>query len=117
MKNLLHVAKTVNLVMMFALELMVYAVGAFWAWSQSESLIIRLTVTLVVTGMLTGTWAAFGAPKARRYLTGWRRALLEIPWFGSAYVFLLLLGRPDWANAFAFWYGLNVTLRIAWRQI
>ncbi|MBK8461409.1 MAG: YrdB family protein [Micropruina sp.] len=117
MKRIMDVAKTVNLVLFFAIQLLVYAAGAYWAWSQSDSLIIQLTLLLVVVGTLTITWAAFGHPGARRYLTGWRRALLELPWFGSAFVFLLLLGRPDWANGFAFWYGLNVTLRITWRQI
>lgn len=111
------VLKSANLLLMFLLELSVLAAAAWWGATLDAPLALRILTALATPALFITAWALFGAAKDARYpQTGWRRALLELIWFGAAALLLAFAWAPlAGALFFAIWI-VNGLLRIYWKQ-
>lgn len=112
------VLKGANLLLMFLLELGVLAAAAWWGLALDAPLAVRILAAVAATAVFITVWALFGAAKDARFpQTGWRRAVLEIVWFGGASILLGFAWTPlAGAVFFAFW-AANGLLRIVWGQV
>ncbi|MEU9360169.1 YrdB family protein [Streptomyces sp. NPDC048301] len=108
--------KAFNLLVMFLLELSVYAAVALWGWTASGRLPLKLLLGVGAPVALVVVWALFGAPRASYAVHGGGRVLLEALWFGSGAAALAASGRQGWAAAFAGIFLVNAALRILWDQ-
>ncbi|MFE6860771.1 YrdB family protein [Nocardia sp. NPDC057668] len=107
-----------NLLVMFALELTVLGSAAFWGATVPDPVPARIFAAVAVPTVFIVVWSFFGAAADARYpQTGWRRALLELVWFGGGAVLLGWAWTP-WAGVamFAVW-AVNGVLRVVWGQV
>ncbi|WP_330180863.1 DUF2568 domain-containing protein [Nocardia sp. NBC_01503] len=112
------VLKGANLLLMFLLELCVLGSAIAWGLRLDAPLIVRIPAAVVATAVFVVVWAVFGAAHdARIPVRGWKRAVLEVVWFGAAAVLLGFAWHPiAGAVLFLLWLG-NAGLRIAWDQV
>ncbi len=108
--------KYLNPLLMFLLELSVYAAACLWGFSVPHGWPVRLALGIGAPVALGVMWALFGAPRAPRPAHGAGRVVLEVLWFGSGAAALAAAGRTGWAAAFAALYVVNAVLRQAWDQ-
>ncbi|WP_067709079.1 DUF2568 domain-containing protein [Nocardia yamanashiensis] len=112
------VLRGANLLLMFLLELAVLAAAAWWGATLDAPLPIRILTALAAPALFITIWALFGAAKDARYpQTGWRRALLELIWFGAAALLLAFAWTPLAGALFVAIWIVNGLLRIAWGQV
>ncbi|MEV0466787.1 YrdB family protein [Nocardia tengchongensis] len=113
----MSVLKGANLLVMFLLELCVLGAAAWWGFTVSAPIAVRIVAGLAAPAVFIVVWALFGAAKDPRYpQTGWRRVALEVAWFGAAAVLLGLAWTPVAGVAmFAVWF-VNGALRLVWGQ-
>ncbi|MFF2550140.1 DUF2568 domain-containing protein [Nocardia sp. NPDC058058] len=114
----LNVLKGANLLLMFLLELCVLGSAIAWGFSLDVPVIVRVPVAVGAVAVFVAVWAIFGAAHdARIPVRGWRRAVLEIGWFGAAGVLLGFAWRPIAGLVlFLLWLG-NAGLRLLWGQV
>ncbi|MRH90186.1 DUF2568 domain-containing protein [Nocardia sp. SYP-A9097] len=112
------VLKGANLLLMFLLELCVLGAAISWGLSLDAPLILRILAAVLALAVFVAVWAVFGAAHdARIPLRGWRRAVLEIIWFGGASILLGSAWHPiAGLGLFLLWLG-NAGLRILWGQV
>lgn len=108
--------KALNLLVMFLLELAVYAATLLWGFTSSDKWPVKLALGIGVPVALIVTWALFGAPRASYPARGAGRVLLEVLWFGSGAAALAATGRYAWAAGFAGIFVVNAALRLLWNQ-
>ncbi|ALO07922.1 integral membrane protein [Streptomyces venezuelae] len=108
--------KAFNLLVMFLLELSVYAAVAMWGFTTTDKWPLKLLLGVGVPVGLIAVWALFGAPRATYAVHGGGRVLLEVLWFGSGAAALAASGRQGWAAAFAGIFLVNAALRLLWNQ-
>lgn len=109
-------ARAVNSVLRFVLELAALAILAAWGWHAATSTLLRLTLAVAVPGLAAAGWAQLVAPRAPRFLGAWGRLLVEVLVLGGAATALIGLGRPRLAAGFAALAALNTLLVHGWRQ-
>lgn len=112
------VLKGANLLVMFVLELTVLGAAAWWGATVDAPVPVRIFAAVAVPTVFIVVWALFGAAADARFpQTGWRRAVLELIWFGGAAVLLGLAWAPiAGVVMFAVWV-INAVLRVWWKQI
>ena len=108
--------KSLNLLVMFLLELAVYAAAALWGFTFSDQWLVTLVLGIGAPAALMVIWALLGAPRARYAVHGGGRVVLEVVWFGSGAAALAASGKHGCAAVFAGVYLVNVALRLLWRQ-
>ncbi|CAM5647036.1 MULTISPECIES: YrdB family protein [Streptomyces] len=108
--------KAFNMLVMFLLELSVYAASIMWALSTTDKLWLKTLLAIGAPAALIAVWALFGSPKATYPVYGGGRVLLEALWFGSGAAALAASGRQGWAAAFAGIFLVNAGLRFLWNQ-
>jgi hypothetical protein len=108
--------RSLNLLLMFVLELAVYAAACRWGFTTVGGWPGRVALGLGAPVVLAVVWALFGAPRAARPARGAGRVLLEVLWFGCGAAALAAAGWTGWAAAFAALFVLNAALRVAWGQ-
>lgn len=113
---MLATLKSVNLLLMFLLELSVYGSAALWGFSMPDKWPVKLLLGIGAPVALIVVWAVFGAPRASHPAQGAARVLLEVLWFGCGAAALAAAGRPGWATAFAGLFVVNAALRVLWDQ-
>ncbi|MEV6096848.1 YrdB family protein [Nocardia sp. NPDC051981] len=113
----MSVLKGANLLVMFLLELLVLGAAAWWGFTVSAPIVVRVLLGLAAPAVFIVVWALFGAAQDPRFpQTGWRRVVLEVAWFGAASVLLGLAWTPvAGAVMFAVWL-VNGALRLLWGQ-
>ena len=92
--------KGANAAVMFLLEMAGYAAAVHWAWVTHDGALAQWGWTIAVLAVLVGAWARWGAPTAPAPVRGARRIVLEVCWFGSGALALVLAGRVTWAAVF-----------------
>ncbi|WEH39050.1 YrdB family protein [Streptomyces sp. AM 2-1-1] len=111
---MLSALKAFNLLVMFLLELAVYAAALLWGFTSSDKWLAKLALGIGVPVALMVTWALFGAPRASHPAHGGARVLLEVVWFGTGAAALAATGRYAWAAGFAGIFLVNAALRLLW---
>ncbi|MFB7515371.1 YrdB family protein [Streptomyces sp. NPDC056144] len=109
--------KAVNMLVMFLLELAVYAASVLWGVHTGDTWPVKLLLGVGAPAVLIAVWALFGSPKARHPARRAGRFVLEVLWFGSSAAALAATGRTGWAAAFAAVFVVNGVLRILWKQL
>lgn len=114
---MLSLAKNVNLLVMFLLELGVLGATGFWGFTVGQNWPLRLLLGLGTPALFIAVWAVFGAANGARIpLTGLARVALEVLWFGGGAVALVMAGRLVPGLVFAAVYVVNAALRLLWHQ-
>ncbi|MFF4987598.1 YrdB family protein [Streptosporangium saharense] len=114
---MLSLAKNLNLLVMFLLELGVLGATGFWGFTVGQNWPLRLLLGLGTPALFIAVWAVFGAANdARIPLTGLARVVLEVLWFGGGAVALVMAGRLVPGLVFAAVYVVNAALRLMWHQ-
>ncbi|MDT0378450.1 YrdB family protein [Streptomyces sp. DSM 42041] len=108
--------KSVNMLLMFLLELAVYFSAGYWGFTVSDKWLVKVLLVVAAPAALITVWALFGSPKAPYPAEGGMRVVLEVLWFGAGIAALAAAGKPSWAAAFAGLFVLNATLRVVWHQ-
>ncbi|MCX5390360.1 YrdB family protein [Streptomyces sp. NBC_00094] len=108
--------KSFNMLVMFLLELSVYAAASLWGFTASDKWPLKLLLGIGAPVALIAVWALFGSPKASYPVHGAGRVVLEVLWFGSGAAALAASGRTGWAVAFAGIFVVNAGLRLLWNQ-
>jgi membrane protein YdbS with pleckstrin-like domain len=57
--------KSLNLALMFLLELAVYASVAYWGFTVSDNWAVRVLVAAGAVVLFGAVWSVFGSPRAR----------------------------------------------------
>ncbi|THA25850.1 DUF2568 domain-containing protein [Streptomyces sp. RKND-216] len=110
------VLRSLNLLLMFLLELAVYASAGHWGYTVADSGAVRILLTVFAPAALAVVWALFGSPKAPHPARGGTRVLLEVLWFGTGVAALAAAGRAEWSAVFAGLFLANAALRAPWRE-
>ncbi|MFB7723663.1 DUF2568 domain-containing protein [Nocardia sp. NPDC056100] len=110
--------KGANLLLMFLLELCVLGAAIAWGFSLDVPTLVRVLAAFGAVAVFVAVWAVFGAAHdARIPVRGWKRAVLEIVWFGAAGVLLGFAWHPIAGLVlFLLWLG-NAGLRLLWGQV
>jgi Protein of unknown function (DUF2568) len=110
-------AKSLNLALMFLLELAVYVSVAYWGFTASDNWALRLLAAVGGVVVFAVVWSAFGSPKARVPVhRGAGRVVLELVWFGGGFALLAAAGATVAALVLAVLFVVNALLRWRWRQ-
>ncbi|WP_327139613.1 YrdB family protein [Nocardia sp. NBC_01327] len=112
------VLKGANLLLMFVLELCVLGSAGWWGFGLDAPILVRIVAGIAAIAVFVAVWAIFGAAHdARIPVRGWKRAVLEIVWFGGAGVLLGFAWTPIAGLVlFLLWLG-NAGLRLLWGQV
>lgn len=132
---MLEAVKGLNLLVMFALELAVYASVIAWGLtirakapaavgaggstavrSRPSSKALGLVVGIGAAIALAVVWSIFGSPRASVPVHGAGRVVLEVLWFGSGAAALFAAGRRNLALGFTAVFAVCALLRILWNQ-
>lgn len=114
---MLSLARNLNLLVMFLLELGVLASVGYWGFVVSSNWPLKLLLGLGGPALFIAIWAIFGAANGAMIpLTGFARVVLEVFWFGGGAVALVMAGRLVPGVAFAAVFVLNAVLRRVWNQ-
>ncbi|MFC3981664.1 YrdB family protein [Streptosporangium jomthongense] len=114
---MLSLAKNVNLLVMFLLELGVLGSTAYWGFTVGSNWPLRLLLGLGAPALFVAVWAVFGAANGAMIpLTGFARVALEVLWFGGGAAALVMAGRVAPGVVFAAVYVVNAVLRLVWNQ-
>ncbi|MFI7394690.1 YrdB family protein [Streptomyces tendae] len=108
--------KALNLLVMFLLELAVYAAVVLWGVDVGDARPVEVALGVGAPVVMMTVWALFGSPRARYPARGGGRIVLEVLWFGAGGAALAASGRPRWAAVFAGVFLVNAALRRLWRQ-
>lgn len=109
--------KSLNLALMFLLELAVYASVAYWGFTVSDNWAVRVLVAAGAVVLFGAVWSVFGSPRARVPVhRGPGRLLLELVWFGGGFALLAAAGPVVAAAVLAALFVLNGLLRWRWGQ-
>jgi hypothetical protein len=108
--------KAFNLLVMFLLELAVYAAVALWGFTVSDKWMLKLPLGVGASATMMVVWAMFGSPRASHAVHGSGRVLLEALWFGAGAAALAAAGKQGWAATFVVVYVVNAALRLLWKQ-
>ncbi|MFG2685028.1 YrdB family protein [Streptomyces sp. NPDC048405] len=108
--------KSLNLLVMFLLELAVYAAVVLWGIAVGDRWPVEAALAVGAPVVMMTAWALFGSPRAAHPARGSRRVVLEVLWFGADAAALAASGRPRWAVAFGGVYLVNAALRRLWKQ-
>jgi hypothetical protein len=108
--------KALNLLLMFLLELAVYAAVVLWGMAVGDAWPAEVALGVGAPVVMMTAWALFGAPRARYPARGGGRVVLEVLWFGAGAAALAASGRPVPAAVFAGVCLVNAALRRLWRQ-
>ncbi|GAA2854932.1 YrdB family protein [Streptosporangium fragile] len=114
---MVSLAKNVNLLVTFLLELGVLASAGIWGFTAGQTWPVRLLLGLGGPALFVAVWAVFGAANDPVIpLTGFARVVLEVLWFGGGATALVAAGRVVPGVAFAAVFVVNAVLRIVWKQ-
>ncbi|WP_440070091.1 YrdB family protein [Streptosporangium sp. OZ121] len=114
---MLSLAKNLNLLVMFLLELGVLASVGYWGFVVSSNWSLKLLLGLGGPALFIAIWAIFGAANGATIpLTGFARVVLEMLWFGGGAMALVMAGRLVPGVTFAVVFVLNAVLRLVWNQ-
>ncbi|MGV9282972.1 YrdB family protein [Streptomyces sp. NPDC003730] len=113
---MLSTLKSLNLLVMFLLELAVYAAVVFWGVAVGDRWPVELALGVGAPVVMMSVWALFGSPRAAHPARGGARVVLEVLWFGVGAAASAAAGRPLWAAVFGAVYLVNAALRRLWRQ-
>jgi Protein of unknown function (DUF2568) len=83
----------VSLALQFLLELAALAAYGYWGANTGGSTVAHVVLAIAAPLAAAVVWGLFGSPKAPFHLTGIRRILLEIAFFGLAAVALIVSGQ------------------------
>ncbi|OMI87499.1 hypothetical protein BSZ07_25075 [Streptomyces sp. M1013] len=108
--------KALNLLVMFLLELAVYASVVLWGFTSSDKWLVKIALGIGAPVALMTAWALLGSPRAPYAVHGGGRVLLEALWFGAGAAALAASGRQTWAATFVGIYLVNAALRLLWNQ-
>ncbi|NEB08622.1 YrdB family protein [Streptomyces coelicoflavus] len=108
--------KSLNLLLMFLLELAVYVAVVLWGIAVGDRWPVEAALGAGAPAVMMTAWALFGSPRAAHPARGAWRIVLEVLWFGAGAAALAASGRPRWAVAFAGVCLVNAALRRLWRQ-
>ncbi|MFF3329606.1 YrdB family protein [Streptomyces sp. NPDC002888] len=108
--------KALNLLVMFLLELAVYAAVALWGFTASDKWPVKVLLGVGAPVAMIAVWALFGAPRAPYAVHGGGRVVLEALWFGAGAAALAASGRQGWAATFVGVFLVNAALRFLWNQ-
>lgn len=108
--------RSLNLLLMFLLELAVYAAVVLWGVSACDQWLVKVLLGVAAPVAMIGVWSLFGSPRARYPARGAGRVALEVLWFGAGAAALAAAGRPVWATVFVCLYVVNAALRLRWKQ-
>lgn len=114
----MSVIKGANLLFMFVLELCVLGSAGWWGFGLDAPWIVRILAGIAALAVFIVVWAVFGAAHdARIPVRGWKRAVLEIVWFGGAGILLGFAWTPVAGAALFLLWLANAGLRILWDQV
>ena len=109
--------KRANLVLMFALELVVLAAPVLWACTAFESVVPKILVSFLLLGALITGWFTIGAQRANKPISIWTRSFRELVWFSAGVLLLWLSNQHTVAIVFAALVVVNLALRLVWNQL
>lgn len=99
-----------SLTLQFLLELAALAAYGYWGYDTGSSSLAHVALVIAVPAAAAIVWGLFGSPKAPYHLSGVRRLLLEVVFFGLAAVALVVSGHLVLGVAFAAIVAANVAL-------
>ncbi|HEX6945171.1 MAG TPA: YrdB family protein [Casimicrobiaceae bacterium] len=102
--------EALNLGLRFALELIGVGAVAYWGWSTSESLPLRLVLAIGAAAILIVLWSLIVAPKAANPIPQSARMLIGTGLLLTAAAGLAVAGQPGAALAFAIVVIVNQVL-------
>ncbi|MFJ4329977.1 MULTISPECIES: YrdB family protein [unclassified Streptomyces] len=108
--------KTLNLLVMFLLELAVYTAVVLWGVAVGDAWPVEVALGVGAPLVMMAAWALSGSPRARYPARGGGRVALEVLWFGAGAAALAAAGRPGWAAVLAGVFLVNAVLRRLWEQ-
>lgn len=108
--------KAINLVVRFVLEIVVLVALAWWGFSASGDLVVRLIAGLGAPLAVMAVWATFVSPRAPRRLPDPTRLGVEVAVFGLGVAALWLVGQAMLALVLAAAAAVSLGLMVAWRQ-
>ncbi|MFD5051578.1 YrdB family protein [Streptomyces tendae] len=108
--------KTLNLLVMFLLELAVYIAVVLWGITVGDGWPVEVALGVGAPAVMMTAWALFGSPRARYPARRGGRVVLEVLWFGAGAAALAAAGRPGWAAVLAGVFLVNAALRRLWEQ-
>ncbi|GAA3975152.1 YrdB family protein [Streptomyces marokkonensis] len=108
--------KALNMLVMFLLELAVYAAVVLWGFTAGDGWPVEWALGLGAPAVMITAWALFGSPRAKYAVHGGGRVVLEVLWFGTGAAALAASGSQGWAAAFGGVYVVNAALRALWKQ-
>lgn len=108
--------KAFNLLVMFLLELSVYAAVALWGFTASDKWLVKVLLGVGGPVVMIAVWAMLGSPRAPYPVHGVGRVVLEALWFGAGAAALAAAGKQGWAATFAGVFLVNAALRLLWNQ-
>lgn len=102
-----------NLAIRFLLELAGIAALAYWGWTATDNVTMRLVLGLGAPALLIVLWSLVVAPRATNPIPQQQRMLIGSGLLEVAALALFLAGQPLLALAFAVLIVLNLALMIA----
>ncbi|MFE5026717.1 YrdB family protein [Streptomyces sp. NPDC056656] len=108
--------KTVNLGVLFLIELAALAAVGHWGFTRGVPAPLAWLLGLGVIAAMITLWALFGSQKASYKTRGAGRVAFELVWFGAGAAALLLAGAVGWAVAYVLVCGVSKTLAVVWCQ-
>jgi len=105
-----------NLGLAFLLELVAIASFAYWGFTVSDSIIVRLVLGLGTPILAIVLWGIFAAPKSERRLRGNAYLAFKVVYFVLAILALIAAGSVTLGIIVAVVFAINTVLAYVWHQ-
>ncbi|PUZ23247.1 hypothetical protein DCC81_22905 [Chitinophaga parva] len=112
----MQILKNLNLVLKFAIELVMLGAFAYAGWIIPQQLAWKIIVPLVLLTVVILLWGRVAAPKSPTRLPFAKRVAFGLAMFMLAAVALYVAGQPVLALVYAGIVLLCETGTIVWRQ-
>ena len=115
--RVVNFVKRANLVLMFALELVVLVAPVLWVCTAFESVVPKVLVSFLLLGAIITGWFVIGAQRSTKPISIWVRSFRELVWFGVGVLLLWLADQRTAAIVFGALVVVNLVLRLVWNQL
>ena len=112
----LTLLKDANLGLAFFLELGVLATLCYFGFVIGKNWLAKGSLSLGLLVLAVLIWGMFGAPQAAWRLSGIPFVLLQILFFGSAALALVIAHKRRLGLAFGLAFVINIALAFVWGQ-